>query len=71
IPDPVDLVLVFRRAEHVPDIVRDALALPHRPRAVWLQRGIVSAEGEALARAAGLTVVQDRCIMVEHRRRGA
>ncbi len=71
IAEPVDLVLVFRRAEYVPDIVRDALAMPHRPRAIWLQSGIVSPEGEALARAAGLTVMQDRCIMVEHRRLAA
>lgn len=68
IPEQVDLVLVFRRAEYCPDVVRDALAMPHRPRAIWLQSGIVSPEAQRLATDAGLDFVQDRCVMVEHRR---
>lgn len=66
IPDPVDLVVVFRRSADVPAHVDDLLAA--RPRAVWLQSGIRNeAAAEALARA-GIQVVQDRCTMVEHRR---
>ncbi|HEY3376890.1 MAG TPA: CoA-binding protein [Armatimonadota bacterium] len=67
IPDPVELVLVFRRAEFCADVVRDALAMAHRPTIIWLQSGIISTEAEGLARAAGITFVQDRCLMIEHR----
>lgn len=69
IADPVDIVLVFRRADACPAVVRDALALPHPPRVIWLQSGIISAEAEALASAAGIPFVQNRCLMVEHRHR--
>jgi predicted CoA-binding protein len=68
IPEPVDLVLVFRRSEFCPDVVRDALAMPHRPQAIWLQTGITSSEAKTLAEEAGIPFVQDRCLMVEHRR---
>ena len=65
IPGPVDLVDVFRRPADVPGHLDDLLA--KRPRAVWLQSGIRhDPTAETLARA-GITVVQDRCLMVEHR----
>ena len=68
VPPPVDLVNVFRRAPDVPPHVPDILAV--RPRAVWLQLGIAHAgAAETLARA-GIRVVPDRCLMVEHRRLG-
>lgn len=66
IPDGVDLVVVFRRSEHVPAHVDDLIAAA--PDAVWLQSGI---RNEAAARRlaeAGIRVVQDRCTMIEHRR---
>ena len=66
IPGEVDLVDVFRRAEDIPAHLEDMLA--KRPSAVWFQSGIRNDEvAEALARA-GIKVVQDRCLMVEHRR---
>lgn len=66
VPGPVDMVNVFRRPPDVPPHVPDLLAL--RPRAVWMQLGIAHAEAaETLARA-GIDVVQDRCLLVEHRR---
>lgn len=66
IPGPVDLVDVFRRPADVPGHLDDFLA--KRPRAVWLQSGIRhDPTAETLARA-GIAVVQDRCLMVEHRR---
>jgi predicted CoA-binding protein len=66
VPPPVDLVTVFRRPPDIPPHLPDILAA--RPRAVWLQLGIRhDAVAEALARA-GIDVVQDRCLMVEHRR---
>lgn len=65
IPIEVDLVNVFRRSEDVPPHVDDILA--KRPKAVWLQLGIRNdSAAEALAKA-GIKVVQDRCIMVDHR----
>ena len=65
IPTEVDLVNVFRRSQDVPGHVEDILA--KKPKAVWLQSGISNDEvAEKLAKA-GIKVVQDRCLMVEHR----
>jgi hypothetical protein len=66
VPGEIDIVDVFRRAKDLEAHTEDILA--KRPRAVWLQLGI---RGEPFARrlaAAGIDVVQDRCLMVEHRR---
>ena len=64
IPIDVDLVNIFRRSHEVPPHVEDILA--KMPRAVWLQSGIRNdAVAESLARA-GIKVVQDRCLMVDH-----
>ena len=68
IDEPVDLVNVFRASEHIPDHVDEILAMSPRPKAVWLQLGIHHGEAAAKLRAAGIDVVQDRCIMVEHKR---
>lgn len=66
IPEPVDAVNVFRRPQDLAGHLDDLLAA--RPRLVWLQQGIRDdAFALALARA-GIAVVQDRCLMVEHRR---
>ena len=65
IPIDVDLVNVFRRSQEVPPHVEDILA--KMPKAVWLQSGIRNdASAETLAKA-GIKVVQDRCLMVDHR----
>ncbi len=66
--EPVDLVDVFRAPQHVPQHVDEILALVHRPRAVWLQLGIRHDAAAGRLAAAGIRVVQDRCIMVDHRR---
>lgn len=68
LPGPVDLLDVFRAPVHLPRHVDEILALPWRPRGVWLQRGIRDDAGAARLEAAGIHVVQDRCLMVEHRR---
>ena len=66
IPEPVDMVNVFRRPHDIPPHLPDILAA--KPRVVWMQLGISHDEvAEALARA-GIKVVQDRCLMVDHRR---
>lgn len=66
IPEPVDLVLVFRRSEAVPPIAEDAVHIGAR--AIWTQVGIISPQAAETARQAGLDVVMNACIMVEHRR---
>jgi len=63
---PIDLVDVFRRPEALADLVPQVAAVA--PRALWLQLGVVHAGAEAEALAAGLDLVSDRCILVEHRR---
>ena len=66
--EPADLVNLFRAPQHVAAHVDEILALRPLPRAVWLQLGIRDdASAERLA-AAGIQVVQDRCLMVDHRR---
>lgn len=67
IPERVDLVDVFRRSEELPAVVDDLLAAPQRPGAVWFQLDCVHDDAARRAREAGLIVVMDRCIMVDHR----
>lgn len=63
IPEPVDIVDVFRRPEHTPPIAADAVAIGAK--VLWLQLGIVNDEAARIAQEGGLTVVMDRCIKVE------
>ncbi|MGA2131237.1 MAG: CoA-binding protein [Bryobacteraceae bacterium] len=62
----VDIVDIFRRSDFVPEIVEAAIRIGAR--AVWMQEGVVHEEAADRARAAGLTVVMDRCILKDHRR---
>jgi uncharacterized protein len=66
VPEPIDLVDVFRRPEHTPDVARAAVAVGAG--ALWLQLGISNPEARAIAEAAGLRYVEDRCLKVEHGR---
>jgi predicted CoA-binding protein len=66
VPGEIDLVNVFRRSQDVPPHLDDILAA--RPRAVWMQSGIRNEEAAQRLAEAGIRVVQDRCLMVEHRR---
>jgi uncharacterized protein len=66
VPEPIDLVDVFRRPEFTPEVARAAVAAGAK--AVWLQLGIRSDEARAIATGAGLTYVQDRCLKVDHAR---
>jgi predicted CoA-binding protein len=66
--EPVDVIEVFRRPEFLPRHAREVLALPWRPAVVWFQLGIRhDGAAEQLARE-GIRVVQDRCMMPDHRR---
>ena len=66
IPERVDIVDIFRRAEFVPGIVQAAIRIGAR--AIWMQEGVVHEEAAKIAAAAGLEVVMDRCILKAHRR---
>jgi len=66
IPEPVDMVDIFRRPEAVLPIVEDAIAIGAQ--CIWMQEGIVNEEAAAKAQAAGLTVIMDRCTKIDHMR---
>lgn len=66
VPEPIDIVNIFRRSELVPEIVDGAIRAGAR--CVWMQEGVVNEDAAAKARAAGLAVVMDRCLLKEHRR---
>ena len=61
---PVDVVDIFRRADQVVPIVQDAIHIGAR--VIWMQQGIVNEEAADLARKAGITVVMDRCLKIDH-----
>ncbi len=65
LPEPVDIVDIFRRSPDVPPVVDDAIAAGAK--AVWMQLDIIHEEAAAKARAAGLEVVMDKCTKIEHR----
>lgn len=68
IREPIDCVDIFRRKEALAGIVDEAMALSPLPRLIWMQLGLVDETAAAKARAAGIAVVMDRCIKVEHAR---
>ncbi|MFZ5867937.1 MAG: CoA-binding protein [Thermodesulfobacteriota bacterium] len=69
IPEPVDVVDVFRRPEFVPEVADAAIEIGAK--VLWLQQGITHEEAAKKARAAGLTVIQDACMYQEHSRLAA
>lgn len=66
IPTPVDIVDLFRRIEHIPPLVADAITI--KAKVVWMQLDLVHEESAKMAREAGVEVVMDRCIKIEHAR---
>ncbi|MBM3812530.1 MAG: CoA-binding protein [Acidimicrobiia bacterium] len=68
VPEPVDIVNIFRRSEYVEPVVEAAIRIGAK--AIWMQEGVVDEESAARARAAGLFVVMDRCILKDHRAMG-
>lgn len=66
IPEPIDVVQVFRSSPQVIPIVEQAIRA--NAKVVWMQLGIINATAAGIAQAAGLKVVMDRCMKVEHRR---
>ncbi len=68
IPEPVDMVDVFRASRHVLPVVVEALRMQPRPRVIWMQLGIRNDEAAELAEANGLQVVMNRCPKIEYGR---
>jgi predicted CoA-binding protein len=66
IPEPVEIVDVFRKPSEVMPIVEEAIEIGAK--VVWMQLGVINEEAAEKARAAGLEVVQDRCVKIEHAR---
>jgi predicted CoA-binding protein len=62
----IDIVNIFRRSEEVPEVVDAAIRL--HARAIWMQEGVIHEDAAAKARAAGIFVVMDRCLLKDHRR---
>lgn len=67
VPDPIDLVLIFRRSQFVGEVVDQAIEVGAK--AVWMQLNVHDEQAAARAQQAGMTVVMDACMAVEHRRR--
>jgi predicted CoA-binding protein len=68
VPEPVDMVDVFRAPQHVLPIAAEALRMQPRPRVIWMQLGIRNDEAAELAEANGLKVVMNRCPKIEYGR---
>ena len=68
VAEPVDIVDIFRRPEHVPAIVEAAIR--KGAKTIWMQEGVVHEDAARRAESAGLAVVMDRCILKDHRRLG-
>ena len=66
VPDPIEIVNIFRRPEYVPDIVE--AAIQRGAKVIWMQEGVVHEKAAERARQAGLDVIMDRCILKEHMR---
>jgi predicted CoA-binding protein len=68
IPEPIDMVDIFRASKYVLPIVQEALSLKTRPQVIWMQLGIRNDEAAALAEANGMKVVMNRCPKIEYGR---
>jgi predicted CoA-binding protein len=68
IPEPVDMVDIFRASQFVMPVVEEALALKPKPQVIWMQLSVRNDEAAALAEAAGIKVVMDRCPKIEYGR---
>src|ERR1700739_1248281 len=68
IPEPIDMVDIFRASSYAPAIVQEALALEPRPQVIWMQLGVRHDAAAALAEAHGIRVVMDRCPKIEYGR---
>jgi predicted CoA-binding protein len=68
VPEPIDMVDIFRASKHALAIVQEALLLKRRPQVIWMQLGVRNDEAAALAEANGMKVVMNRCPKIEYGR---
>lgn len=68
VPEPIDLIDIFRRVDAIPSVVEEALALEPKPKVIWMQLGLRDDAAAALAEAAGVKVVMNRCMKIEYGR---
>ena len=66
--DQADMVVLFRAPQYCPEHAREVLAMKSRPKCFWMQEGITSPEARRMLQPEGIFVLEDRCVMVEHRR---
>jgi uncharacterized protein len=66
VPEPIDIVDIFRRSEFVPEVVEAAIR--KGAKAIWMQEGVIHEDAARRAESAGMAVVMDRCILKDHRR---
>lgn len=66
--DQADMVVLFRAPQYCPGHAKEVLAMKSRPRCFWMQEGIASPEARRILQPEGIFVMEDRCVMVEHRR---
>jgi predicted CoA-binding protein len=67
VPGPVEVVVIFRKSEYVPEVVESAIR--KGAKVIWMQEGVVHEAAASRAREAGLEVIQDRCILKEYAKR--
>jgi len=67
VPEKIDIVNIFRRSEHVPEVIEEAIRL--KVPAIWMQEGVIHEAAAEKARQAGIFVVMDKCILKEHAKR--
>jgi len=67
VSEPIEVVVIFRKPEHVPEVVEAAIRMGAK--VIWMQEGVVHEDAAARARQAGLAVIQDHCILKEHAKR--
>jgi uncharacterized protein len=66
IAERVDIVDCFRKSEDMPEVARAVVAMSEHPKALWMQQGIANDEARAIAEAAGIDVIEDRCIKIAY-----
>lgn len=66
IPDEIDIVNIFRRSEHLVNILNEILQLKSKPKVIWAQTGVLESKAGEIALLNGIQYIENRCIMIEH-----
>lgn len=66
LPEPPDIINIFRRSEFVFDVIQEIIEMNYIPKAVWTQIGVISSEAKEAALSKGFVYIENKCIMVEH-----